>query len=267
MTQESSEKNDIRKCYSFKKVYDGMSINPTRGPSDPPPCSDERPDSDTVTVTAAMSTGLRRTIACPMSALVSDLISALESDSAVSRPPDSTTVIFYRGRVLDPQESLASLGAPGELSVLAFFRLPSDPPVSPDALEGFDRLLRMDYSEGEIASIRAEFHAVRGAEEEPPRVQAAAEEEWFTALFGGAGAGAAFLATPRAGEARELSLWTVIFLFVTAFFSALCFGPVAFLVLFFSCSRRASVFGLMLGLLSYSICSTYTEIISSVRIS
>jgi hypothetical protein len=220
--------------------------------------------SPSVCITAVTSTGSRHSFSLATSDSVSDLIKAIESDDSFVHPPDSTTVVIYRGRILDPSALLSSIDSIPEYSVLVFFRLPTEAPPSQEELEGFSRLLRMNYSESQVADIRAEFHSVQGTEEEPRATQIAAEEEWFSALFN-AGRSRDAGRVGRGPEPNELPTWRLFFLFVIAFLSALFFGPISLIVLFVSCPSRASAAGLVLGLLGFYFSSTYSEMISSIR--
>jgi hypothetical protein len=215
--------------------------------------------SDSLSITVVLSTGARHLFKLTRSHSISDLITALEADPAVEHPPSSTPVVIYRGRLLDPSAILASLDPTPEFAVLVFFRLEGVPITSPDNLEGFDRLLRMDYSELEIANIRAEFHRLHGTDAAPLAAQVDAEDEWFPALFGTGRIGRIH------GDGSELPPWRLFFLFALAFLSALLFGPISLVVLFLSCPSRASAAGLVLGLIGYYFCFTYGEMLSSIR--
>jgi hypothetical protein len=224
------------------------------------------PDIDSVTITAVLPTGVRKPFNFVSTDSVSCLIDSINADDTLGKPADATTIIIYGGRILEPQESFSSLGLLTEFSVLVFFRLAGERSERNEELHGFDRLARMNYNEEQIAAIRAEFHSVRGTEGQSTELQIAAEDEWLPVLFNGDGPRMT-VRQRRGAMATESSLLTLICLSLGSFFSALFFGPISFFILFFSFQNTASTMGLLLGIIGYYFCSTYSEITTSVRFS
>ncbi|KAJ1332169.1 hypothetical protein BSLG_008985 [Batrachochytrium salamandrivorans] len=100
--------------------------------------------------------------------------------------------LLYRGRVLKPDETLATLLAPMDIFALlhpVFFHcsISDVPPQNSNEepqltrrVPGFDRLIELGMSIQEVEDLRTQFHSLRSqGADEPPENARDAEESWM----------------------------------------------------------------------------------------
>jgi hypothetical protein len=139
----------------------------------------------TPSVQVMLPNGERIPFAITASMTISDLINSLGERGVV--PATRTVVLIYHGRILQSQETVASLDSLDQFTIHALFRparmsalLADD---SSTELRGFDRLARMNYSPQQIAQLREDFHAMRMTTQGTAEARMEAEEEWFPVIF------------------------------------------------------------------------------------
>lgn len=139
------------------------------------------------TVHLMIPTGGRVTYDVTKDTTISDLIVRIRSDPAISNPPDRTISLIYRGRVLNEAEKVCEIDSLDEFTIHVFYRAVRSPEAPPppvnSELRGFDRLLRMNYSQNEISDLRHRFHSMHGTLDATGDARLELEEEWFPVIF------------------------------------------------------------------------------------
>ena len=88
---------------------------------------------------------------------------------------------------LDEAEKVCEIDSLDEFTIHVFYRAvrspEAPPPPANSELRGFDRLLRMNYSQNEISDLRHRFHSMHGTLDASGDARLELEEEWFPVIF------------------------------------------------------------------------------------
>jgi hypothetical protein len=230
-----------------------------------------------IPISAVFPDGSRKTFHFDHFSTVEDLIQLIISDETIEKPTGKVISVMYHGRFLKPEEKFSEIDNLPDYAVSVLYRIDKNAepeiPWMPE-LQGFDRLIRMDYSPEEISLIRERFHHMRGGENETDAQKIDAEEEWLPVLFNNEGPaetldifGAAqpirfnqrAWRQPRANmiyldqDARRTNNTSFWISFSIAFLVSFIFGPVTLLYILVSMNDRGGILGVLLGVASHFI--------------
>lgn len=161
-------------------------------------------------------TGITKNYKIKSDTTVNDLVGLIADDQTVEKPADRSIVVIYHGKILQSNQILSKIDTLSEFTVHIFFRKIIQNPncfrnadnkdevsaqseqetlditnssvnriendLSED-LRGFDRLVRMNYTQRQIQKLRKRFHRLQNTENVDPEEQIDMEEEWFPVLF------------------------------------------------------------------------------------
>lgn len=218
-------------------------------------------DDSSFPVNAVLPDGTRKSYNFTKETKIGTLVSMIQNDPSVSVPQDKSICIIYHGRILKSTEKFSEVDDTPDYTVTVMFRLnKSNEALSNEDLEselrGFDRLKRMNYTEEQIANIRAHFHLMIGDENMPEDQKNEAEEEWLPAIFNTENPLQAFEAIDAERPVQTQNIprehghnihvsENHFFIFAVVF--GLIFGPASLLCLLISFQDVYGVSGILLG--------------------
>lgn len=191
--------------------------------------------------------------------IVQDMIDMIVKDSTIRVPEDRNVKILYHGKVLDDNSRFRDVERDlSSFTVNVLYRREfiqeGEKDNGGEELRGFDRLVRMNYTQEEIDDIRRRFHSLHGSTEFNDESRLEAEEEWLPTIFNSDNP---LEALRPAGSRRqrvryvhidpeEPSRWLGFFL---SMFIGSIFGILSLLIIFSSYRDKYVVFGVLCGLI------------------